>query len=141
MFSKSNLLATLAAAVVMFLLGYLIWGIATVDFFESHSLSNIMKDPPDIPLIFVSNLIAAFVLSSVYSKWARGYHSGGQGFEFGVAIGVFTGIAMGLMWYATSEWMDFTGYIAEAIIEIIYYGIVGVVIALVYKATSKKEAS
>lgn len=141
MFSKSNLLATLAAAVVMFILGYLIWGIATVDFFEAHSLNNIMKDPPDIPLIFVSNLIAGFILSSIYSKWARGYHSAGQGFEYGVAVGAFTGIAMGLMWYATSEWMDFTGYIAEAVIEIIYYGIVGVVIALVYKATSKKEAT
>lgn len=140
MFSKSNLLATLAAAITMFLLGWVIWGIALADFFESHSLVTVMKDEPSLPLIFVSNLIGAFILSSIYSKWARGHHSAGEGAEYGIAIGAFTGISMGLMWYATSEWMDFTGYIAEAVVEIIYYMIVGIVIALVYKATSKKAA-
>lgn len=139
MFSKSNLLATLAATITMFLLGWLIWGFATEDFFAAHTINDLMKDEPDIVLIFVSNLIGAFILSSIYSKWARGHHSIGEGAEFGVAVGAFTGISMGLMWYATSEWMDFTGYLAEAVIEIIYYGIVGIVIASVYKATTVKS--
>ncbi|MEO9512525.1 MAG: hypothetical protein ABJN84_12470 [Flavobacteriaceae bacterium] len=140
MFSKSNLLATIAATVVMFLLGYGLWGVALSDFFESHSITDISKDPMDFPLIVVSNLIGAFILSSIYSKWARGHHSIGQGFEFGAAIGAFTGISMGLMWYATSNLTDFTGYIVEAIVEIIYYGIVGIVIALVYKNTTSTKA-
>ncbi|MEM9001031.1 MAG: hypothetical protein AAGB24_12275 [Bacteroidota bacterium] len=137
MFSKSNLLATLAATIAMFLLGWLIWGFATVDFFEGHTLTNIMKEPPEMVLIFVSNLIGAFVLSAVYGKWSHGHHGIGQGFEFGVAIGAFLGISVGLMWYATANLFDFTGYAVEAIIEVAYYGIVGVVISLVYKATNK----
>ena len=140
MFSKSNLLATLAATITMFLLGWLIWGFATEDFFAAHTINDLMKDEPDIVLIFISNLIGAFVLSSIYRKWSRGHHSVGEGGEFGVAIGAFTGISMGLMWYATSEWMDFTGYLAEAVIEIIYYGVVGIVIALVYNATTAKAS-
>ncbi len=140
MFSKSNLLATLVVAVVMFFLGYIIWGLALQDFFKSHSITDVSKEPMEFPLIAVSQLVGAFILCSIYRKWARGHHSVGEGAEFGVAIGAFTGVAMGLMWYATSSMMDFTGFIAEAIVEMVYYGIVGVVIALVYKATSKKAA-
>ncbi|WP_190809971.1 hypothetical protein [Flagellimonas sp. S3867] len=139
MFSKSNLLATLAGGATMFLLGYLIWGVATVDFFAEHSLVNAMKEVPNMGLIVVGNLVQAFALSTLYSKWARGHHSMGQGFQFGAWVGVFVGVGMGLIWYATSNWMDFTGHTVEAIIDIIYYGIAGAVIALVYQKTATKE--
>ena len=64
MFTKQNLLATLAGFLVMFLLGYAIWGFATVDFFEGHTLNNVMKEMPDMVFLALSNLIAAFALSS-----------------------------------------------------------------------------
>ncbi|RDY59455.1 hypothetical protein [Flagellimonas nanhaiensis] len=139
MFSKSNLLATLVGAVVMFFLGYLIWGIATVDFFADHTIVNTMKEVPNLGLIALGNLIGAFALSTLYSKWARGHHSMSEGFQFGAWIGVFVGIGMGLIWYATADWMDMTGHIAEAVIDIIYYGIIGAVIGLVYQKTAAKE--
>lgn len=139
MFSKSNLLATLVGAIVMFFLGYLIWGLATVDFFAEHTIVNTMKETPDLALIAVSNLIGAFILSTLYSKWARGHHSLGQGFEFGALIGAFVGLSMGLLWYATANMMDLTAHVVEAILDIIFYGIVGISIALVYQKTAKKE--
>ncbi len=138
MFTKQNLLATLAGFAVMFLLGYAIWGFATADFFEGHTLNNFMKDPVDMVFVALANIIGAFALSSIYGKWARGIHSAKEGFQFGAWIGVFTGLGMGLLNYATMSWMDLTGHIVEAVIEIIYYGIVGAVIAMVYKATAKK---
>lgn len=139
MFTKQNLLATLAGFLVMFFLGYVIWGIAMVDYFEGHTTNNIMKDPPDMLFIAISNLIAVFALSSIYGKWSRGIHSAKEGFQFGAWIGVFTGLGMGLLAYATTEIMDLTGYIVEAVLEIIFYGIIGAVIALVYKATAAKS--
>lgn len=139
MFSKSNLLATLVGTVVMFFLGYLVWGIATVDFFTQHSLVDVMKDPPNLGLIAVGNLIAVFALSTLYSKWARGHHSLGQGFTYGAWIGVFMGVGMGLLHYGTMIWMDLTGYAVEAVLDIAFYGIIGAVIALVYQKTAVKE--
>ena len=139
MFSKSNLLATLVGTVVMFFLGYLIWGMATMDFFEEHTLVNVMKETPNLGLIAVANLIAVFALSTLYSKWARGHHSISQGFQFGAWIGVFVGIGMGLLQYATADIMDMTGYIAEAVLDIVFYGIIGAVIAVVYQKTATKE--
>ncbi len=138
MFTKQNLLATLAGFAVMFLLGYAIWGYATVDFFEGHTINKVMKNPPDMLFIALGNLIGVFALSSLYGKWARGVHSAGEGFQFGVWIGIFVGLGMGLLWYGTTELMDLTGYLVEAIIDIIFYGIIGAVIALVYKATANK---
>ena len=123
----------------MFFLGFLIWGIATADFFEEHSITNVMKAEPNLGLIAVGNLVGAFVLSTLYSKWARGHHSIGQGFQFGALIGVFVGIGMGLIWYATAEWMDLTGHVVEAVIDIAYYGIIGAVIAFIYQKTAAKE--
>ena len=140
MFTKQNLLASLAGFAVMIILGYAIWGFATEDFFEGHTLNNIMKEPPDMLFIALGNLIGAFALSSIYGKWARGVHSAKEGFQFGVWIGIFTGFGMGLLNYGVNELMDFTGHIAEGVIEIIFYGIIGAVIALVYKATSKKSS-
>lgn len=139
MFSKSNLLATLVATIVMFFLGYLIWGIATVDFFTEHTIVNAMKEVPDLGIIALANLIASFILSTLYSKWARGYHSLGQGFEFGAWIGALIGLGMGLITYATVSWMDITAHLVEAIIDIIFYSIIGAIIALIYKKTAAKE--
>lgn len=139
MFSKQNVLATLAGTVAMFLLGYVIWGIATVDFFESHALANVMKDPPDLLYIALGNLIGTFALSSLYGKWARGVHSASEGFQFGAWIGLFVGLGMGLLWFGTAELMDLTGYLVEAILDILFYGVIGVIIALVYKATAAKK--
>lgn len=138
MFTKQNLLATLAGFAVMFLLGYAIWGIATVDFFESHTITNVMKDPPELLYIALGNLIAAFALSSLYGKWARGVHSFSEGFQFGAWIGLFVGLGMGLLWFGTSNMLDMTGHLVEAVLDIIFYGIIGAVIAVVYKATAVK---
>jgi choline-glycine betaine transporter len=138
MFSKQHLLATVVATVTMFILGYLIWGVATVDFFEGHTINSVMKDPPLFPFIILANLIGAFSLCVIYGKWARGYHSMGGGFQFGVWIGIFVGLGMGLLWYGTSEMMDLQGHLVEAVLDIVYYGIVGAVIGLMFKATQPK---
>ncbi len=143
MFAKQNLLATLAGTVGMFLLGYLIWGLAMVEFFESHTLVNVMKPDEEMNMLFIflGNLFAAFGMATLYGKWAGGVHSFGGGFTFGAWVGVIIGIGMGLVWLGTSNFMDTTGHVAEAVIDIIYYGLIGGVIALVYRATAPGQGS
>ena len=91
MFSKQNLLATVAATVTMFVLGFLIWGIATVSFFEAHSITNVMKpdDEMNMTFIFLGNLFASFGMASLYGKWARGYHGFFEGFGFSRGADLF----------------------------------------------------
>ena len=143
MFTKQNLLATVAATVTMFVLGYLIWGIAGAAFFEDHTIVNVMKPDEELNMafIFLGNLFASFAMATLYGKWARGYHGFVEGFTFGAWIGVLIGVGMGLVWLGTSNFMDTAGHIAEAFIDILYYGIIGAVISMVYKATAAKETS
>lgn len=143
MFTKQNLLATVAATVTMFLLGYLLWGIALVSFMESHTITDVMKPDEEMNMLFIflGNLFAALAMATIYGKWARGYHGVSEGFTFGALIGAIIGLGMGFVWLGTANFMDATGHIVEAITDIIYYGIAGVVISLVYRASSKKEAS
>ncbi|WP_445384015.1 hypothetical protein ACT6NV_08300 [Robiginitalea sp. IMCC44478] len=143
MFSKQNLLATVAATIAMFILGYLIWGMALMSFFEEHSIVDVMKSDEEMSLgmIFLGNLATAFALSTLYGKWARGHHSAAQGFQFGAWVGFLIGVGMGLVWLGTSNFMDMTGHIAEAIVDILYYGVTGAIIALIYTASAPKAAA
>ncbi|HSR60171.1 MAG TPA: hypothetical protein VLL47_05415 [Robiginitalea sp.] len=143
MFNKQNLLATLAGTVVMFILGYLVWGVATAGFFEEHSLTEAMKGEEEMSLlmVFLGNLVMTFAMSSLYGKWSGGHHSASQGMQFGAWVGVFIGVGMGLLWYGTSKLMDSTAHMVEAALDIVFYAVVGAVIAMVYKATASKEAA
>ena len=140
MFSKQNLIATIVAAIVMFFLGYFIWGIALVGYYEGHTLTEFMRDEPDMLFILISNLIGAFALATIYSKWSSN-HSFGDGFNFGVWIGIFAGVGYALLWYATGELMDLTGHLVDGIVSLVYFAIVGGVIGLMYKLTAPKAAA
>lgn len=140
MFSKSNILATLAGTVTLFLLGFLIWGVAMDDLFDQYVIGNSVKEHPDFIFILLGNLFSAFAMSTLYGKWARGSHGAKQGAEFGVWVGVFVGFGLWFVQYATTNIMSLTGYLIDAALEIVYYAIAGVVIALVYKATSKAKS-
>lgn len=141
MFSKSNLLATLVGGIAMFVLGYVLWGMLGESLNADNVLTNVMKAEPDFIHLFLGCLISAFAMSTLYGKWARGHHSAKEGAEFGIWIGIFVGLGMGLIWFATSTMMNFTGHLIDAVLNIIYYILIGVIIALIYKATSKKSAS
>ena len=141
MFSKQNLLATVAATVTMFVLGYLIWGMAMVDFYESHTITNVMKEMPDFGILIISHIIGSFALSVIYGKWAGEDRGAGSGFNFGIWIGIFAGISYGLLWYATSELMDLTGHLVDGVVSLVFFGIVCAVIGWAHKATAPKGAA
>lgn len=138
MTNKANLLATLAGTIVMFFLGYVIWGMLTVDFFTQHSLADLSKEP-DLMFTFAGNLVMTFVISSIYGKWADGNYSAASGFQFGALVGLFVGLGMGLLWFGTANMMTLTGHLVEAGIDILFYGIIGSIIGMVYQKVAKPE--
>ena len=139
MFSKSNLLASLAGGLIMFFGGYLVWGILMADFFASHagSATGVSKDTPDFVFLAIACLLEAFFMTAIYSKWSGGVHSGSAGFKFGALVGALIGFGEMFIQYATSNLSDLTGSLAGGVLNVIFMGIVGAIIALVYKATSK----
>lgn len=138
MFSKSNLLSTLAAGLFLFIGGYLIWGVLMVDFFAQHAgtAAGVEKEP-NMLFIGIGCFLEAFFLSTLYSKWARGVHSAKGGFEFGAFVGAIIGFGEGLIWYATTNLSDLTATLTSGVLNVIFVGIAGSIIATVYKTANK----
>lgn len=133
MFSKANLIATVVGGILIFLLGYALFGVVLADYFAAHTLTNTAKETPNTLLIFVSNLIQAFALASIYGKWSSGIHNVSKGIAAGAMLGVFGGLGIGLLWFATSNLIYMSATLVQGVLDILFYGFIGMLVALVYK--------
>jgi hypothetical protein len=140
--SKPKIIATLAVLVCVLILGWLYYGIIMPDFYEAHTgiAQNVSSMPPNMPLLILGMLVTAYMMVVLYEKWASGTHTALNGFVFGAYLGILLGIGLGLVWYATSNIWDSTAAIVEGIWTIIYFGIAGMLIGLVYKSTAPDVA-
>lgn len=143
MFSKTNLISTLATAVWGFLGGYLIWGLILDPFNADHmgTASGVMKDQDNILFVYVAlgSLITGFVLSILYSKWARGTHSIMQGASFGGCIGVIVGFGDRLVEYGVANLLDLTGTIANGFAYVVFFAVMGIFASLCYGKFAPKS--
>ena len=141
---KSNkfLVAWIAGSAVLFLVGYLIYGMLLADFMKNHSgtASGVMKDSKDfmIWLIAVSNLVYGFLLTYIFGR--AGVASAGSGFSLGAIMGLFTALSTDLIQYATSNLNTSTSIAADVIAFTILAGLAGAVIGLV-KGSGKKATA
>ena len=78
-----TLLGAVVGGIVMFLLGFLLFGVLLADFFKANAIEypGLVKDPPVIALIFLFNLIWAWLIAWVLeyagrSGWAEGGKAG-----------------------------------------------------------------
>ena len=66
------LVGSVAGAVTLFLAGYLIFGILIISFMREHTFqyAGLVKETPSLTVIFLSNLVMAFMLAVVCEYWA-----------------------------------------------------------------------
>lgn len=66
------LAGSVAGAVTLFVAGYLIFGILIISFMKEHTFqySGLVKETPTLMVIFLSNLVMAFMLAVVFEYWA-----------------------------------------------------------------------
>ncbi|OUR94566.1 hypothetical protein A9Q87_02720 [Flavobacteriales bacterium 34_180_T64] len=133
MFSKTNLMSTLVTTIWGFFGGYLLWGLIGDPILKDHTVSSgLMKDPPDFMHLVIGCLIVGFVVSTIYSKWARGAHSMSQGAQYGIWLGILMGLGSGMIDFATSNLLDLSGTLINAVVYIVHFGIMGVFVSLIY---------
>jgi len=90
-----TLLGALAGAIVMFLLGYLFFGVLLSDYFKANTIqyAGLVKDPPMVAMIFLFNLVWAWLIAFVLeyggrSGWAEGAKIGAI-VLFVLSLGIF----------------------------------------------------
>lgn len=134
MFSKTNLISTIITAIWGFFGGWLLWGIIGDPMLVDHVVTaGLMKEMPDMGPLAIGCLIVGFAFSTLYSKWAQDTHAFPQGIQFGIWIGILIGLGGGLIDHSTSNLLDLSGTIINAIIYVVHFVIMGILANLVYK--------
>ena len=130
---KSRILATLVGFVVLFLLGWLFYGLLLMDFYESNSgsVENAMRAEEDIVwwALILGNLVQAYFLVYIFGNWAK-IKTFGEGAKAGFIIGLIIGFAFNLTMYGTTNLMNMTSMLVDPFVSAIMMAITGGVIGV-----------
>lgn len=127
------LTATIVGGIVLFVVGYLIWGLVLMGFFEAQSIApeGALKTMEEFSLahIFLANLVYAALLTLTVGVWGgkRGF---GAGFSGGLLVGLLLAASMTFMFLGTMNFMTVTGHVVDTIASGVWAGIGGGVITV-----------
>ncbi len=128
---KRLITGTVAGGITLFVLGYLIYGLALADFFASNSGSatGAARDPVIMWAIAVGEFSMA-ALVTLALVW-KGASSTGDGFKTGAIVGLLVGLGYNFITYGVTNISNLTAVTVDPIISLLRVGIAGAVIALV----------
>ena len=83
------ILASIAGSAVLFLAGYLIWGLWLGSYFSANEISypGLSRDPPQIGMLYASNIVFGLLLTIVFERWAA-IRTASAGLLAGALIGL-----------------------------------------------------
>jgi hypothetical protein len=128
--STKSIIAAIVGAIVAFFAGWVIWGMLLMDFYTAHSTpyEGLYKEPMIYAGIFVSQLAWGFLLAYLFEK--MGVNTFAGGFLQGAIIFFLVFLAFDVFMYSSMNLMDTTVIAVDVIVNTIFGGIVGGVIAM-----------
>jgi hypothetical protein len=131
MTAKNRILATLVGFVVLFLLGWLLYGFLLMDFYQANSGSatGVMRTDDEMVWwsLIVGNIMQAYLLVYIFGKWAN-INTFSGGLKAGLIIGLITGFAYNLMMYGTSNLSNLTAALVDPFVSATMLAVAGGVI-------------
>jgi hypothetical protein len=139
--STKAILAAVAGAVLAFLLGWVIYGMLLMNFFEANSThyDGLMKETPNLLLYFISNLIMALLFAYIFEKWA-GIKSIGSGIIGAIIIGLPISLSMDLFFIGGMNLFTPTLVVVDVIASTVLWALVGGLIGFIL-GTGKKASA
>ncbi|MFS4494307.1 hypothetical protein [Maribacter sp. 2308TA10-17] len=134
MFTKTNLISTIATTIWGFMGGYLLWGVLADSFLNSHmgTAAGVPKEVPEWGILALGCLIQAFAFSSIFRQWGESRYTTSDGIKYGILIGVLVGLGNELINHATTNVLDLTGALVNGLIYILFYAVMGFLAGLIY---------
>ena len=127
---KNTIITTVVGAVVLFVLGFVFWGMLFVDFFEANAgaATNVMRETP----VLWAQFLGCLLYGAAIAITVRGH-----GASVTVMSGLTTGAIAGLLIWGTADFTlysiaqinNLTATIADTVLEVVRGGITGVVAA------------
>lgn len=123
---------TAAGFLVLFLLGFVLYGILLADFFAAQvgSATGVMRDPPMIPAIAVGNVLQAALMTAIFGVWGRTVGAG-PGFARGAVFGVLLAGGFGFIMFGTTNMSTLTAVVVDIVVSALVYGAAGAAIGIV----------
>ena len=142
--TKRILIGAVLAAVVYFLLGWLMYGNLMQDYFMRHHgsagnlVNEVMRDNNHMLLwaIGLGNLASGMLLAIIYERSAILTFTAGM--VMGGIIGLFSSLAHGLIMYGASNMMDKFGVMGDVMVMTIMSALAGGVCGMVMGKVSPK---
>jgi len=133
------ILATLAGSVFYFLLGWIVYGMLLMDFYADNTLeyAGLMKEMPNLVVLFLSNLFMVFLIAWIFQKWADVKTLSG-GFSAGFLIGILFSLSIDLMLYSTMNLYNETVLIIDIIVNAVIIALVGACVGWILGFDKKK---
>ena len=133
MVNKNCVLATLAAFVTMFVLGYVIYQPLLGGFFEANvgTATGVIKETPVFWQIIVGQLCGALLLVTVLS-W-KGVESAADGFKTGAMYGLLLSLYFGFMNLGTMNTSTMNAALVDAVVSLVLLGAAGAVATVVLR--------
>jgi hypothetical protein len=127
------LAAAVAGTVVIFSLGYLIYGMLLVSFMQDNLIQypGLNKNPPDFVSLALSNLVLAFLLAFIFEHWANVRTFAG-GLKSGAIIMFLIGLSKDLSFMGYMNlFKGFTPVVIDVLAETVRVSLAGGVIGAV----------
>ena len=126
-------IATFLGAVVSFILGYLIWGVALTSFMTQNagSARGVMKTEmggENLLFIFLGNIAFAYLFTHIFYSWAK-INTFEGGVRAGALIGLLMALGIELVSYGADNIINLNGTIVNIIARTILGALTGGVIA------------
>lgn len=137
--NTKTIVAVIVGAIASFLLGWVIWGMLLMDYFQSNTVKyeGMMYEEPKLWAIFIGNLAASALLGWVLEKTnTRGFAGG---FMTGLIIFMLNSISIDMMFYAMMNWYsNTTVIIVDIIVNSLFGGAIGGVMGLMMARGAEK---
>ena len=123
---KNKLIAIIGGTIALFGLGYLIYVVLGFNSIQDEAASAFFTKLDLVPII-VMEVLYATMLTIVYGKYAQ-VKTFSSGAVLGLIIGIFIGGCKTLEAYATTEFVELTGVIMDAVTYGIRFAVAGGVV-------------
>ena len=139
--TTKTILATLAGAVFNFLGGWVVFGILLMDFYTSNTATYeglIKGEMPDLVMIFIAGIFSAYLIVYMLKRIGK-ENTFATGFKHGLVVYFCLAAATDLSLYAFYNLMNMTATITDILVQAVFGGVNGGIIALVLGSGKKEQ--
>ena len=124
-------LGTVVGGLVLFLLGYLVYGVLFASFFATNvgTATGVTREPFNFVALLLGQLAFAAILTMIFG-WSA-VRSAGQGAKIGALAGLLFFLGIDLTLYATTNVQNLAASLVDALLAALLFAVSGAVIASV----------